>query len=103
MSNLSPSEIKKWMQYWISKGVVKETLINESIDVSDLDPYENQGQEKNILYEIIENQAERENNQPNNQLDGMEMSDTHVFSSGVSIEAEESNILSNYETFIRGI
>lgn len=91
------------MQYWISKGVVKENLMNEPIDVSDLDPYENQNQEKNILYEIIENQSERENSQPNNHLNKMEMNDTHTFSSNVSLEAEESNILSNYETYIRGI
>ena len=90
------------MQYWVSKGVVKETIMNESLDVDDIDPYENQGQEKNILYEIIENQTERENSQPSHQMNEMDMHDTVMFSSGVSIEAEESNILSNYETFIRG-
>jgi hypothetical protein len=45
------------MQYWISKGVVKERPLAGGGDIEG-DEGEGEGQE--VAYEIIENQAERE-------------------------------------------
>jgi hypothetical protein len=59
LCNLSSDETRQWMQYWVSKGVVKETLLGPGESSGEMSSLNG---EREIQYAIIENQAERDRN-----------------------------------------
>jgi hypothetical protein len=60
LTNLSAADTRQWMQYWVSKGVVKERLSGSIAVVGDNGDCSEGGEEGEMVYEIIENQAEWE-------------------------------------------